>query len=67
MGAPVLVDVGPCLIATESDAARRSARSLLEALEGSGFAIIVGHGIDQHLIAALDATSRQFFTSSPDN
>lgn len=59
-----ICDIGPLLAGSDLGAADFS-RQLGAALEGIGFAILVGHGVDPELYRACEERTRDFFETIP--
>jgi isopenicillin N synthase-like dioxygenase len=67
VGGADIVDLGPCIANPTGALSHESAAAVVAALERSGVAIIVGHGVAPALVNRLDDQTRAFFRSSADN
>jgi isopenicillin N synthase-like dioxygenase len=62
-----VVDVGPCIANPTGALSHEAAAALVGALERSGAAVIVGHGVAPALVKRLDERTRSFFKSPASN
>jgi isopenicillin N synthase-like dioxygenase len=67
VGGVDIVDLGPCIANPTGALSHESAAAVVAALERSGVAVIVGHGVAPALVKRLDDLTRAFFRSSAVN